>query len=298
MKICIQVPATSANLGPGFDCLGLALQLYNTLTIETGHPFNITLEGKYVDGIPTDESNLIWRTMVQFWNEAHFPIPHLSLSQVNNIPPARGLGSSSAAIISGIMAANALLPRPWSRLELLQFANRIEGHPDNVTPALYGGVTLAIPTSSGVLPKVLPPAADLKAVVIIPDLLLKTEAARNILPAEVSRSEAVYNIAHTALLIHAFMSGDYDSLREGMQDKLHQEKRSALIPGMKEALQAALDAGACSSALSGSGPTLLALTYPQKGNDVAAAMLDAIKQKGTDACSYLLDLDLEGAKIC
>lgn len=297
MNIRIQVPATSANLGPGFDCFGLALQLYNFVTVETGHDFRIALSGNYVRDIPADETNLVWQTMVHFWQEAGFPVPNVALSAENNIPPARGLGSSSAAIVAGILAANALIPHPWPKEELLQFAGRIEGHPDNVTPALYGGVTLAVPTPNGILPEILPVAPHLRAVVVIPDLLLKTEKARHILPAQVSRSEAVFNIAHAALLVRAFMSEKYELLGEAMQDKLHQDQRAALIPGMPAALRSALEAGAYGSALSGSGPTLLALTGQEAEQRVAAAMLEAIRQNGTGARSYILDLDLTGAKI-
>lgn len=297
MNIRIQVPATSANLGPGFDCFGLALQLYNFVTVEVGQPFRITLSGNYVQNIPVDESNLVWQTMVQFWQETGFSVPNVALTEENNIPPARGLGSSSAAIIAGILAANALIPHPWPKEELLQFANRIEGHPDNVTPALYGGVTLAVPTPNGVLPEILTTMPHLRAVVVIPDLLLKTEKARHILPAQVDRSAAVFNIAHASLLVRAFMGEKYELLGEAMADKLHQDRRSVLIPGMTQALKAALAAGAYGSALSGSGPTLLALTGRETEEKVAAAMLEAIRQNNVAACGYILDLDPEGAKL-
>ena len=170
--IRVKIPATSANLGPGFDCLGLALHLHNTITVEMDRPFKISLTGSYSDGIPADESNLVWQTMCHFWELVHYPTPSVALTFENHIPPARGLGSSSAAIVGGRVAANVIAGSPYTKYELLQVANALEGHPDNVTPALYGGVTLSIPTENGILPRVLAQSPKIRAVVVIPDLLL------------------------------------------------------------------------------------------------------------------------------
>ncbi|MDR3543932.1 MAG: homoserine kinase [Desulfosporosinus sp.] len=295
--IRVKIPATSANLGPGFDCLGLALQLYNTITVETDRPFQISLTGSYSDGIPADESNLVWRTMCHFWDLIHYPIPTVALTFENLIPPARGLGSSSAAIVGGLVAANTLAGSPYTKYELLQIANSLEGHPDNVTPALYGGITLSIPTEGGVLPRILAQSPKLRAVVIIPDLLLKTEKARGILPSQVSRRDAVFNIAHAGLLIEAFIRAEYSFLKEGMRDVLHQNQRAVLIPGLLETIEAAVQAGAYGAALSGSGPTLLALTEPEFEQNIALSMLDVFKRHDVHAQSYALAIDSEGAQI-
>ena len=293
--IRVKIPATSANLGPGFDCLGLALQLYNMITVETDQPFSISLTGSYSGGIPADESNLVWRTMCHFWKLIHYPTPSVALTLENHIPPARGLGSSSAAIVGGLVAANTLAGSPYTKYELLQVANTLEGHPDNVTPALYGGVTLSIPTEEGILPRVLGQALNLKAVVIIPDLLLKTEKARGILPPHVSRNDAVFNISHAGLLIDAFIREEYSLLKEGMRDVLHQNQRAVLIPGLLETLEAALQAGAYGAALSGSGPTLLALIPENSKVAVSQDMLNVMEQHGIKAQTIVLDIDPCGA---
>ena len=295
--IRVKIPATSANLGPGFDCLGLALQLHNTITVETDRPFKISLTGSYREGITTDQSNLVWRTMCHLWKLIHYPTPSVALTLENHIPPARGLGSSSAAIVGGLVAANTLAGSPYTKYELLQVANTLEGHPDNVTPALYGGVTLSIPTEAGILPRVLAQLPKLRAVVVIPDLLLKTEKARGILPPHVSRNEAVFNISHAGLLIESFIREEYSFLKEGMRDVLHQNQRAVLIPGLLETLEAALQAGAYGAALSGSGPTLLALTEPELEQNVAQSMLDVFKKFDVYAQSYALGIDSEGAQV-
>ncbi|AFM42154.1 homoserine kinase [Desulfosporosinus acidiphilus SJ4] len=290
----VKIPATSANLGPGFDCLGLALQLYNSITIETDRPFRISLTGTYNEGIATDETNLVWRTMRHLWESINYPIPTVALTLENNIPPARGLGSSSAAIVGGLAAANVIAGTPLSKLELLQIANTLEGHPDNVTPALYGGITLAVSTENGILPRVLGQGTNLKAVVLIPNLRLKTEKARSILPPNVSRQDAVFNISHAGLLIDAFIRENYPLLKEAMRDMLHQNQRSVLIPGMFETLKAAEQAGAYGTALSGSGPTLIALVPEISKDDVRQKMLSTIGQFGVEAQALTLDMDHEG----
>ncbi|MDP4126073.1 MAG: homoserine kinase [Bacillota bacterium] len=293
--IRVKIPATSANLGPGFDCLGMALQLYNTITVETDRPFQITLTGSYHDGIPADESNLVWQTMCNFWDLIHFPNPSAALTLENNIPPSRGLGSSSAAIVGGLVAANALAGSPYSKLELLQVANAIEGHPDNVTPALYGGVTLSIPTEKGILPRVLSQSTTLKTVVIIPDTHLNTQKARGILPPKVSRNDAVFNISHAGLLIEAFIREEYSLLKEGMRDVLHQNQRAILIPGLLQTLEAALQAGAYGSALSGSGPTLIALIPDGSQQNISQSMITTMAQYGINVEALRLEIDPYGA---
>lgn len=291
----VKIPATSANLGPGFDCLGLALQLYNTITVKPSRPFQISLTGSYRDGIPNDESNLVWRTMCHFWKLIQYPTPSVALTLENNIPPSRGLGSSSAAIVGGLVAANTLAGSPYSKNELLQVANAIEGHPDNVTPALYGGVTLSIPTDDGMLPRVLSQEPKFKAVVVIPDTLLNTSKARGILPSDVSRKDAVFNISHAGLLIDAFIREEYSLLREGMRDVLHQNQRAVLIPGMFETLEAAFQAGAYGAALSGSGPTLIALITESSQKEVSQSMITTMGQYGVNARAIVLAIDSCGA---
>ena len=293
--IRVKVPATSANLGPGFDCLGMALQLYNTITVELDRPFKISLTGSYCDGIPADEKNLVWKTMCHFWELIHFPTPSVSLTFENHIPPARGLGSSSAAIVGGLVAANTLAGSPYSKYQLLQVANALEGHPDNVTPALYGGVTLSIPTAEGILARVLAQSPNLKAVVVIPTTRLNTEKARGILPPQVTRNDAVFNISHVGLLVEAFIRADYSLLTEGMRDVLHQNQRAVLLPGMLEAIESALKVGAYGAALSGSGPTLIALIAESSQQEVSQSMITTLGQYEVNAQAIVLGIDSCGA---
>ncbi|MDA8229068.1 MAG: homoserine kinase [Desulfitobacterium hafniense] len=295
--ICVSVPATSANLGPGFDCLGLALTLYNRIIIEENQPFKIKLTGEYREHIPLDETNLVWQTMCHLWNILNYPIPQVSITLENNVPPTRGLGSSSTAIVGGLIAANTLAGSRLSKLELLQIANELEGHPDNVTPALLGGVTLSVETDNGIMPRILAKNPKLSAIAIVPDLLLETDVARNLLSDEVARKDAVYNITHTGLIIEAFLREDYGLLKEGMLDKLHQDKRSSLIPGMFKVIEKALDSGAYGAALSGSGPTLLALTRPGNEFKVGKGMVDIFDSYGIKAKSYYLAIDHHGTRV-
>lgn len=293
--IRVKIPATSANLGPGFDCLGLALQLHNTITVEPNQPFQICLTGSYRDGIPADESNLVWQTMCHLWDLLHYPNPSVALTLENHIPPARGLGSSSAAIVGGLVAANTIAGSPYTKYELLQIANALEGHPDNVTPALYGGVTLSVPTKDGIIPRVLAQSPNLKALVVIPNTRLNTEKARGILPPHVTRRDAVFNISHVGLLVEAIIREDYSLLREGMCDVLHQNQRAILLPGLLETIDSALKSGAYGAALSGSGPTLIALINESVQKEVSLSMITTLRQNGVNAQANVLEIDSCGA---
>ncbi|WP_206811443.1 homoserine kinase [Paradesulfitobacterium ferrireducens] len=300
MKVEVRVPATSANLGPGFDCLGLALSLYNTITVETeasANSLKIKCTGPYAEGITTDESNLVWKTMLHLWHSINFPIPSVTLTLDIHIPPARGLGSSSTAIVGGLLAANAVAGNLLTQNELLQMANALEGHPDNVAPALFGGVTLSVPTENGVHTRILARSPKLTAIAVVPEILVKTEKARAVLKPEVSRKDAVFNIAHVGLIVEAFLTENYELLHEGMRDKLHQDQRAALIPGMHTAIAAALEAGAYGAALSGSGPTLIALSPAVQASRIAAGMRQSLTKKALDVRVYTLEVDANGASI-
>lgn len=295
--IRVKIPATSANLGPGFDCLGLALQLYNTITVEPDRPFQISLTGSYLDGISTNESNLVWQTMCHLWELIDYPAPSVALTLENHIPTARGLGSSSTAIVGGLVTANTLAGSPFSKYELLQVASTLEGHPDNVTPALYGGVTLSVLAKGGIFPRVLAQSPNLKAVVVVPNTHLNTKKARGILPPHVTRNDVVFNISHVGLLIEAFIREDYSLLKEGMRDMLHQNQRAILIPGMLETIESALKAGAYGAALSGSGPTLIALISESSQKEVSQSMITTLEEYGVNAQAIVLEIDSCGASV-
>ncbi|MFA6809382.1 MAG: homoserine kinase [Eubacteriales bacterium] len=293
----VKIPATSANLGPGFDCMGLAVNLYNTITVKKSQKTNLRIFGTYINGIPLNENNLLWKTICHILNKVGKEPQPLEIRCENNVPPARGLGSSSTAIVGGLLIGNQLVGNPFNRLELLQIANELEGHPDNVTPALYGGVTLSVVADNKVIPRVIVKSPDFKIVVIIPDILVKTEKARKIVPSLIPKEDAIFNFSRVGLLVESFIHKDYELLSIATQDRIHQNQRASLIPGMPEALKSAQEAGAYGSALSGSGPTLIAFCPHGTEQKVSVAMIKALQKHSLQAVSLILDVEPEGAKI-
>ena len=291
----IKVPATSANLGPGFDCMGLAIKLYNTFTVEESSKLQITLTGTYTNNITTDETNLFWKSANTLWEKIGFKPKPLKITFNTQVPPARGLGSSSTAVVGGLMAANAIAGNPLDRLELLKIATSIEKHPDNVCPALFGGVTLTVITENCFIPRILTKNPKFKAVVIIPDILIQTEKARNILPKSISREDAVFNASRVGLLVDAFLTEEYELLAAATQDKIHQSQRAKLIPGALEALEVAVNSGAYGAALSGSGPSLIAFCPKGKELNVATGMQQVLSNNNLTSKHLVLDIDPDGA---
>ncbi|MEW6769940.1 MAG: homoserine kinase [Bacillota bacterium] len=294
----VRVPATTANLGAGCDCLGLALSLYNTVAVElAGSGLAITVSGEGEDAVPRDRSNLVWQAMERLWAKAGFPVPAgVRIALKNRIPPGAGLGSSAAAIIGGLVAADALAGGVTAREEILTLATALEGHPDNVAPALLGGVVVAVAEGERVVGLKFPVAPELKAVVAVPDYRVATAQAREILPPAYPREDTLYNVGRAALLVGALASGRYDLLGFGMQDRLHQPYRAPLVPGLKEVLAAAVDAGAAGAALSGAGPAVVALATRETGR-IGAAMLEAFGAAGVRARVLTLVPDNDGALV-
>lgn len=293
----LKIPATSANLGPGFDCMGLALNLYNNIYIEENDRLAIELGGFYTENIPADETNLLWKTACDYWRRIGFKPQPLKITFDSNVPPARGLGSSSTAVVGGLLAANAIAGSPMDRFELLKIATEIEGHPDNVTPALYGGVTLTVMVEDSVIPRILVKKPKFAVVAVIPEILVETEKAREILPPAVPRKDVIFNTSRVGLLVDAFINEEYDLLSIATQDRIHQNQRASLIPGMPEALQSAVKTGAYGAALSGSGPTLIAFCPYGSEQAVAKTMKEALADKGLRSVSLVLETDREGAVI-
>jgi homoserine kinase len=294
VQVC--VPATSANLGPGFDILGLALQLYNRfslrLTSESGWHADLPAD---VD-LPADENNLVFRAIRYLFDHVGFACTGIHLSQALDIPLARGLGSSSTAIVGGLLAANYLSGAELSRDTLLAMAIDIEGHPDNVTPALVGGLTLSYMANGRhhCLPLSFP--EDLTAVVAIPEFELSTANARAVLPAQISREDAIFNCSRTALLVYALQARRFDLLKTAMDDRLHQPYRTALVPGMIEAIRAAYGAQALGVALSGAGPSLLAFARGHT-ETIATSLQHTFARHGISCCTRVLSVDTRGATI-
>ena len=255
--IKIQIPATSANLGAGFDALGLALSYYNYVNMEEAD--GIFISSLDNTPVPQDETNLIYHTARTLYEICDKPFHGLRIEQQNNIPMARGLGSSSACIIAGLVGANTLMGNPLGLDDLVNLSAQIEGHPDNTAPALLGGIVTAVfdgQTVHWVKQEVF---TTLKFVVVIPDFELKTEKARACLPTEISHKDAVYNLSRAALFSASLLTGKYENLRTAGHDRLHQPYRMELIPHGREVFDAAYSLGAYAAYLSGAGPALMAI---------------------------------------
>ncbi|MEA4908090.1 MAG: homoserine kinase [Chloroflexi bacterium] len=295
--ITIRVPATSANLGPGFDCLAMALDLWNESTwTRTERGIQVEIRGAGALEIPRDSRNLAIQSAMHLFNlRGETPPDGLLVQCDNHIPPGSGLGSSAAAVLSGLLAANAMLEAPLPDEDILNIAAEIEGHADNAAAALYGGLILAAHLEKGWhVQRYIIPSLDI--VVVVPKMDLPTHAARSALPATLPFQDAVFNIGRTALVIEAIRSGDLDHLDELMEDRLHLPYRLKLIPGGAAALQAARKAGACAATLSGAGPGLIAFA---RGNqaEIAQAMQSTLNSHGIEVESFILHSTLYGAGI-
>jgi homoserine kinase len=304
-SVSIQVPATTANLGPGFDCLGAALTLYNqfqftvTSTSDNRPTLKIEVEGLEAERVQCDERNLVYRAFCYFFEQLHQPVPSIHLNIGLGVPLARGLGSSATAIIGGLMGANALVGSPLSQGELLNFAIALEGHPDNVAPALLGGCQLSTLNETSQEWTVCPIqwAPSIVPIVAIPDFELSTQAARDVLPQKCSYADAIFNIAHLGLLIKGLETGREDWIQVALQDRLHQPYRTGLIRGFEQVRSIAIQSGAQELVISGAGPTLLALSGPQEAQTVADRMKAAWQQVGIMSQVAILQIDTQGAIV-
>ena len=255
----VRVPATSANLGSAFDCAGLALEVYNEVALAIGDRDSVEVEGEGAGELGLGPDNLVVAAARRLYEETGEPPPRFRVAMRNAIPLGRGLGSSSAAIVAGLVGANFLLGSPYGDDDLLRHAVAIEGHGDNVAAALLGGLTLYADGDRGGTALRLPVPTGLRAIVYVPDDRVPTKAARAALPASVPRSDALFNVARSALLVAALGCGKLEALRPAMEDRLHQPYRAALYPAAAALIEAALDAGALGSAVSGAGPSVIAL---------------------------------------
>lgn len=273
--IRVSAPATSANLGPGFDCLAVALDLHNTVEVaagEWGSGLRIDVQGEGSDTVARDASNLVAVAMQRLASSHGLVLPRdLHLRLDNRIPLGRGLGSSAAAIAGGLLAAALLLGRPASPEALLRVALGLESHPDNVVAALWGGFTIGVLDGPEAVVRRVNPPSDLLAVLLVPDAFVSTALSRGVLPAQVDRGDAIYNASRSALFVADLLEGRFEGLRVAMQDRLHQPQRAASFRYLEAAIEAALAAGAHGAALSGSGSSVLALVPRKAAPSVAAA---------------------------
>ncbi len=297
-QVRVRVPASTGNLGSGFDCVGLALDLSNRILAErtTGSGLEIEVRGEGVGRIPCDETNLTYRAMNCFFRQSGERLGGVRLILENHIPLRKGLGSSAAAIVGGLMAAASLSGKRVTKRAMLDLAVGMEGHPDNVAAALLGGVVVASGSNGRIEAIRMDPPDGMKAVVAVPDFESPTSEAREALPKQVSFGDAVYNAGHSALLIAALASGERRVLAEAMRDRLHQPYREPLIPGMPSVFRAALSAGASGVAISGAGPSLIALTW-EHFEAIAFAMKAAWSAFGVDAESLILEPCPSGSTV-
>jgi homoserine kinase len=294
--ISVRVPATSANLGPGYDAVGLALSLSMRISLDRAPAPTIEVYGTGAELIPRGLDHPAYRAASFVAEIVGESDAHFHLVQENAIPPTRGLGGSAAALVGGAVAANDLFGGQIAAPDLLNLVCELDGHPDNAAPALLGGLVIGTLTPGGVSAVRLEPR-DLKAVVAVPDFAVSTTAARRALPEQVPHRDAVFNVGRSGLLLGALATGEYELLRVAMQDRLHQPYRSHLVPGLEDVIEAALANGAYGACLSGSGPTVLAFAPEEHAPQIARAMQTAFEAQRVASKSWALEIDLAGARV-
>jgi homoserine kinase len=304
VTVSVLIPATSANLGPGFDSLGLALQLYNRFEVEEtrGDPLvpEIEVKGKLGKGLPTGPDNLFFRSFVLLFDRLGVPVPSVRMRMTIHIPHGCGLGSSATAVVGGLTAANEWL-RPQglsvSKEKLLDLAVEAEAgnHPDNVAPALLGGLVATTNLSGEIQAIRTPFPHELKAVIFTPSFPMDTVAGRKLLPASYSKADVTFNTGRVALLLTALQTGRYELIGEAMQDRLHQPYRQALFPAMPDIIQAAVAAGAHGASLSGGGSSLIALAST-RFHEILNAMQETARNAGIEGTGMVLHADQNGAR--
>lgn len=293
--ITVRVPATSANMGPGFDSLGIALKLYNDFGFR-----ELEEDGLKFKGMPEEfcnEKNIIYQAMKHCFDKAGYKIKGLEISELTqDVPVSRGLGSSSTCIVGGLVGANEILGKKFSEEELLEMAVEIEGHPDNVAPALLGGMVVAIVDENKTFYDKVDVKKGIKFVSIIPNFRLSTKKARGVVPQQISLKDGVYNVSRAALMVACFSSGKYDLIKYACKDAFHQNYRAKLIPGFEEVYNKSYELGAFGCYLSGAGPTIMAIIN-EEDERFSNKLGDFLKIKGLEWDILELSIDDAGATI-
>jgi homoserine kinase len=291
--IKITVPATSANFGPGFDCLGIALNLYNTFifeAIEKGIEFiGCSEEFK-------NEDNLVYTSMKKCFEEIGYNPSGIRINMQCDIPVSRGLGSSAACILAGVMAANEMAGGPLNKAEILKVAVEIEGHPDNIAPALYGGMAVSIKDEEKIYVEKIKLNSELKFCALIPDFTLSTQLSRSVLPKEIPYRDALFNIGRTALLIAALTNGNLDMIKIGCEDKLHQSYRGKLINNYEDIIRKCGELNSKAVFLSGAGPTIMNIINVED-EDFIEEITKYVSKFQNKWIAKPLDVDYKGAVI-
>ncbi len=310
MKVSVKVPATSANLGPGFDCLGIALPIYNTVTIDetvlpgTGVEINILSQDEnfddlIIDHIPTDENSIVYKAVELLYNSIGQTPSELKINIQTQIPVTRGLGSSAAVIVGALIAANHLLGDPADESAILSIATEIEGHPDNVTPAVVGGLVLSSMEDDGsILYRKIDWPEDWAITVCVPDVELATEISRSVLPENVPMQDAVFNTKRMGMLIQAIHTQDEELMKAALTDKLHQPYRAKLVPWMDEINQSIKhDDDIFGCVLSGAGSTVLVISKQNATDRVRSKISEVMTNLNVKAEIKTLKVENDGATI-
>ncbi|HET9906680.1 MAG TPA: homoserine kinase [Anaerolineales bacterium] len=290
--IKIRVPATSANLGPGFDCLGLALHIWNEVSFEESDSITYQVTGEGADKLNHRPINLLTDSFKKVYEVCGKELHGIHIQAHNNILHSSGLGSSAAAIVAGIYGANEILGAPLDIYALVKLATEIEGHPDNVAPALLGGLVVSVVTDREIITRRYEIPA-LAIVIVKPDVQWQTRTARSVLPDTVSRADAIYNIGRTALVIDTLRNGDLDLLQKVMDDRIHQPYRLKHIAGGLAAYEAARQLGA--AALSGAGPSIICFVSREKAENAKEELIDVFMKQGIQSQGLITKPSSSGA---
>lgn len=295
-SVTVRAPATSANIGSGFDCIGMALDIWNELTLTRGE-FSVSVSGEGADEVPLDNSNLVVTGVEAVFKHIGEPVPGLQYECTNRIPFGRGMGSSSAAIVIGLVAGSAISGADLGKEQLTVLAADIEGHPDNVAPAIYGGCTIGVLNGDNgwVVDQVSVPDG-LNAVIFVPEMMINTHESRERLSDQVSRADAVFNIGRSALLVNALSTGRLELLKYATDDRLHQPQRTGAFKPLPHLVKAALTGGAHGAFLSGAGPSVLALATGREVT-IGYEMAETARHFGVDGKTMIMAITRDGASV-
>ena len=310
MKISVKVPATTANIGPGFDCMGMALPIYNTITIEetvlpgTGIEINAinndsTADNLMFEHIPMDETSIIYKAVELLYNSIGQTPSELKITVQSQIPIARGLGSSASVIVGGLLAANELLGHPADEVALLSIATEVEGHPDNVTPAIVGGLCITSQEDDGtILYRKLNWPEEWNITVCIPDYELSTDISRSVLPKEVPMGDAVFNAKRLAMFVEAVNTKDAELMKIALQDKLHQPYRMKLVPGLDKIIENLKhEENVLGCVLSGAGPAILVNSQKNDLDKIKSIVKETWEDMNVKVNIMTLPVEPQGAQI-
>lgn len=310
MKVSVKVPATTANIGPGFDCLGMALPIYNTITIEetvlpgTGIEINVIAESAAIDElslehIPLDENSLVYKAVELLYNSIGQTPSELKINIHSNIPVARGLGSSASVIVGALIAANELLGKPADEVALLSIACEIEGHPDNITPAIVGGLVLSSQEDDGsVIYRKLNWPTEWAITVCVPDFELSTDIARSVLPKEVPMKDAIFNAQRLGMFVQAVNTKDAELMKLALKDRLHQPYRMKLVPGLDKIMDNLRHIDSVlGCVLSGAGSSILVISEKNDLDKICGIVKDTWTDQNIKSDIKTLNIEQTGAQI-